>query len=115
MMRDLCIGKNTSAIPLEANLENPVSAIGRIFAMLRSIGRSNSRVGNALTIDERISLGPKKMLFLVNCMDKQFLIATGADTITSVIEVSSPEGRPEAAPNSRKSPLTKLQKRERLP
>jgi flagellar biogenesis protein FliO len=47
----------------------------------------------SLRIEEKLSLGPKKMLFLVKCSGKEFLVATGAETITSVVEVSQARQR----------------------
>jgi flagellar biogenesis protein FliO len=47
-------------------------------------------------MEERLSLGPKKMLFLVECEGRKFLIATGADTIVTMTEVRSTEKRRKA-------------------
>jgi len=54
-------------------------------------------------IEERLHLGPKKSLLLVNCHGRRFLVATAGETIASLIEVGMPDEQPaEQAARSRK-------------
>jgi hypothetical protein len=92
-------------------------ACHRAYAILRHLvaprfGRSQATVKNALRLEEKLSLGPKKMLYLVSCREKEFLIAAGADAIVSMIEVS-PAASMQAA-GSRKASLARIEKREPL-
>jgi hypothetical protein len=89
-----------------------VAAIGSFIAAHFS---RSARAGeeNALRVEEKLSLGPKKMLYLVSCREKEFLIAAGADAIVSMVEVSTSAPVQPAA--STKASLTRMQKRERLP
>jgi flagellar biogenesis protein FliO len=88
------------------------SAIGRFLAA-RFLGKTQAGVENALRVEEKLSLGPKKMLYLVRCREKEFLIAAGADAIVSVVEVSSAE--PAQIASAQKASVSRMQKRERLP
>jgi flagellar biogenesis protein FliO len=47
-----------------------------------------------LLIEERIAIGPKKTLLLVNCAGRRFLVATAGDTIAPLVEVQPLELRP---------------------
>jgi hypothetical protein len=49
--------------------------------------RHGSDAEPVLRVEEQLTLGPKKMLFLVHCSGRQFLVATGADTIVSMVEI----------------------------
>jgi hypothetical protein len=40
-----------------------------------------------LSIEERIAIGPKQTLLLVNCIGRHFLMATAGNSVTSIIEV----------------------------
>ena len=86
------------------------SAIGSWIAA--RFGRAQASVDNALRLEEKLSLGPKKMLYLVSCGEKEFLIASGTDTIVSVVEVSSAEATQVSS--SKKASVARMQKRERL-
>ena len=89
-----------------------VAAIGSFIAA-RFFRSTHAGEKSALHIEEKLSLGPKKMVYLVSCREKEFLIAAGADTIVSILEVSATEpARRAACP---KASLTSMQKRERLP
>jgi len=88
------------------------SAIGGFIAE-RFLRSAHAGEEKALQIEEKLSLGPKKMLYLVSCREKEFLIAAGADSIVSMVEVSTTEPARRAA--SPKASLTRMQKRERLP
>jgi hypothetical protein len=73
----------------------------RAFSLVsRALAGQQQSAASALRIEERLSLGPKKMLFLVDCSGKQFLVATGAETIVSMIEISG--GHPVKAESRRK-------------
>jgi flagellar biogenesis protein FliO len=101
-----------AAASLADRCSRVLSAAGRIFAAALSFGRTQDSADNALRIEEKLSLGPKKMLFLVSCREKEFLIAAGADSIVSVVEVSSTV--PAQAASPKKASLSRMQKRERL-
>jgi flagellar biogenesis protein FliO len=88
------------------------SALGSLIA--RHLFRSTDNgEENALRVEEKLSLGPKKMLYLVSCREREFLIAAGADAIVSVVEVFPAE--PVQGAGAKKASLTRMQKRERLP
>ncbi len=40
-----------------------------------------------LSIEERLAIGPKKTLMLVNCAGRRFLVAAAGDAIAPIIEV----------------------------
>ncbi|HEX3472672.1 MAG TPA: flagellar biosynthetic protein FliO, partial [Silvibacterium sp.] len=40
-----------------------------------------------LSIEERLAIGPKRTLMLVNCRGRRFLLAMAGDTISPMIEV----------------------------
>lgn len=86
------------------------SGLGRFMAA-RISGKIRSDADNALRIEEKLSLGPKKMLYLVSCREKEFLVATGADAIVSVLEVF-PE-KPAQIADRKKTSGPSSQKRER--
>jgi flagellar biogenesis protein FliO len=69
---------------------------GVVSAFFRSLKKQVGSVNGALRIEERLSLGPKKMLFLVDCDGHKFLVATGADTIVSMAEIRPEEKRRKA-------------------
>jgi flagellar biogenesis protein FliO len=62
---------------------------GILQAILRRWSVQGGNVQNALRVAERLSLGSKKTLFLVECEGKKFLVAAGADTIVALTEVRS--------------------------
>lgn len=64
------------------------SAIGRFIAA-RLFAKTRSGTGDALKVEEKLTLGPKKMLYLVNCREREFLVAASADAIVSMLEVQS--------------------------
>src|ERR1700722_10594755 len=104
--------KEQSAAPasLVDRCSHAFSAAGRIFAAALSFGRTQASAANALRIEEKLSLGPKKMLYLVRCREKEFLIAAGSDAIVSVVEVSSTV--PAQVTSPKKASLSRMQKRE---
>ncbi len=82
--------------------------IGRCFAGF--FARTQEGADSALRIEEKLLLGPKKMLYLVSCREKELLVAAGADAIVSLTELSSAE-----AAHPARASLARMQKRERLP
>jgi flagellar biogenesis protein FliO len=44
-----------------------------------------------LSVAERLDLGPKKSLLIVNCGEQRFLLASSAAGITAMLEISSPQ------------------------
>ena len=62
-----------------------------LMRWLRSLaGRFSERSqpdGRALFIEERLTFGPKKQLLLVSCHGRRFLMASSADSVTSLVEV----------------------------
>jgi len=80
----------------------------RCVATARIFGKASADTENALRVRERLSLGPKKMLYLVSCREKEFLVAAGAEEIVSVVEVSSSA----SVRSPRKAALSRMQKRE---
>jgi flagellar biogenesis protein FliO len=94
-------------------LVNHSSVLERMVSMLtRSFGIQHVGVETALRIDEKLSLGPKKTLFLVACSGKQFLVATGADTIVSMVEVTAPGHQDRTAAKFLKPNKRRWQKQE---
>lgn len=85
----------------------------RLSALLsRALAGRQHGAASALRVEERLSLGPKKMLFLVECSGRQFLVAAGAETIVSMIEVSSAPSEHKAAGKRRKLPAGTSQQQE---
>ncbi len=68
------------------------SAVHRIGGLLRRAIAGLSRAARAseqrLSIEERLVIGPKKTLMLVNCDGRRFLLATAGDMIAPMIELS---------------------------
>ncbi|HTZ90397.1 MAG TPA: flagellar biosynthetic protein FliO [Alloacidobacterium sp.] len=76
------------------------------------MGRTQAGADKALRVEEKLSLGPKKMLYLVSCREQEFLIAAGADAIVSVVEVSPT--KPVRMASAKKASVSRMQKREPL-
>ena len=51
-----------------------------------------SRDPRLLSVAERLDLGPKKSLLVVTCGERRFLVASGAETIASLLEIGRREG-----------------------
>jgi hypothetical protein len=109
-MRNKSIEQGPMAALIKILVELP-SRMGRVFAGLRMKSRAHAE--STLKIEEKLSLGPKKMLYLVNCKGRDLLIAAGADSIISVMELS-PAGPVDLADTNPAKPLPRLQKRARL-
>jgi len=99
----------THAIAVRTGWErcNRICSVISNFIAAR-FGKAQVRAQDALRLEEKLSLGPKKMLYLVSCREKEFLIAVGADAIVSMVEVSS------SALGSQRASVACTQKRERL-
>ncbi len=68
-------------------LAGQIRKAGRwLFQRVSSSAGSAERV---LAVEERVSIGPKKMLLLVRCRDQQFLVATAGDGVGPIVEVAS--------------------------
>jgi flagellar biogenesis protein FliO len=46
-----------------------------------------------LKVEERLSIGPKKSLLIVYCRGERFLVASGAENISSVLPLSPSKSR----------------------
>jgi hypothetical protein len=88
-----------------------LSHVGRVFAGF--CVRHQPDVESALRVEEKLSLGPKKVLYLVHCKGRELLVAAGADSIVSMMELSSGSLSDRAEVNP-VQPLTRLRKRTRL-
>jgi flagellar biogenesis protein FliO len=113
-MRNLSIEDGTeekAGAFLIKTLREWLSWVGKIFAGF--CVKNHPDVESALRIEEKLSLGPKKMLYLVHCKGRELLIAAGADSIVSMMELSSVNPS-EAAEVNPVKPLPRLQKRARL-
>jgi flagellar biogenesis protein FliO len=120
MMRNLSIEDGTedkAGSFLRKTLRALLSRAGRVFAGFGV--KNHSDMESALRIEEKLSLGPKKMLYLVHCKGRELLVAAGADSIVSMMELSAEslsdrtKVNPRAEVNPVK-PLTRLEKRTRL-
>jgi len=69
-------------------------AVGSLFGADQSQDR-------LLSIEERIGIGAKKSLILVNCAGRRFLIATAGEAIAAMVEVRPPceDGPAVSAPH----------------
>lgn len=80
-------------------LTSSAGALQKCFSMLRGLrsilatarcwGQVQATSDRALRVEEKLSLGPKKMLYLVRCREKEFLVAMGTDAIVTMIEIAS--------------------------
>jgi hypothetical protein len=57
------------------------------FALERLL--PEAQTDRRLFVEEKLAIGPKKTLILVNCVGRHFLLATAADVITPIGEVLS--------------------------
>lgn len=64
---------------------------------------AHTRSESDLRLIERLSLGPKKMLYLVHCKGHDLVVATGGDSIVSILELAPAEIAAKTLP----SPLQK--------
>ena len=103
--------ENAGAASLIKKLLELLSRVGKVFASFYV--KHHPDVESALRIEEKLSLGPKKMLYLVHCKGRELLIAAGADSVVSMMELSSETLSDRGEVNPPK-PLPRLQKRTRL-
>lgn len=93
-------------IKLARELKGFSSLVGRVFARF---GKKHCcGTESLLRIEEKLVLGPKKTLYLVHCKGRDILIAAGADTIASMVELA------HIADADPARPLPRLQKRSTL-
>ena len=107
--------ENAGAASLIKKLRELLSRVGKVFASFYV--KHHPDVESALRIEEKLSLGPKKMLYLVHCKGRELLIAAGADSVVSMMELSperSLESLSDRAEVNPAKPLPRLQKRARL-
>lgn len=60
---------------------------GLVRLLLDKLARAAGPAQSALSIEERLAIGPKKTLMVVNCHGKRFLVATAGDMIAPLIEI----------------------------
>lgn len=81
--------------PLLENLRRALQALAGPFA------RSVSNADRALVLEDRIAIGPKKMLVVVRCHGRRFLIASAGDTFGPLVEITPRPAR-QSVPRQRK-------------
>lgn len=59
-----------------------------IRRLSQKLTRSASSAERALAVEDRVTLGPRKSLFVVRCNGRHFLVAAAGDTIGPLIEVA---------------------------
>lgn len=62
-----------------------ISNLSRI--VLETLSLPSKCSDRLLSVEERIAIGPRKTLLLVNCAGRRFLVATAGDAIAPMIEV----------------------------
>ena len=62
-----------------------ISTLGRF--VLERLSLPVKSADHLLSVEERVAIGPKKTLMLVNCAGRRFLVATAGDAIAPMIEV----------------------------
>jgi flagellar biogenesis protein FliO len=99
---------------LETRLPNAAAlpaAMQRLAGLMRMLvarlSRAASPAQNILSIEERLTIGPKKMVMVVNCDGRRFLLATAGEMIAPLIEIQPPEekkaGEAPVSPRRRKA------------
>lgn len=106
------IGLKANVTSVAENWRRACSVLARMLVATGFRGKAQIGSDSALLVEEKLSLGPKKMLYLVRCREKEFLVAAGHEAIVSVVEVSEAKANPAAS--STKASLARMQKRERL-
>lgn len=56
--------------------------------LVRHVSPAASSAERTLAVEERVSIGSKKMLILIRCCDRRFLVATAGDSVGPFIEVA---------------------------
>jgi flagellar biogenesis protein FliO len=75
------------ASPFARHLRN------RVCALLKKFTRAANSQDRALSVEDRIAIGPKKSLILVRCHGRRFLVASAGDTLGPFIEIASSKPR----------------------
>jgi flagellar biogenesis protein FliO len=105
------INRDTSASPTLRDFMRPLFVVGRAFTT-GLLGKIQTSSESALQVEEKLSLGPKKMLYLVRCREKEFLIAAGNDATMTIIEVLPEKNDRIAEPAG--APMRQAQKKEQV-
>lgn len=66
-------------------IAGPVRLLVRLLAA--RLRRTGSHAESSLSIEERVVIGPKKMVMVVNCGGRRFLLATAGEMIAPLIEI----------------------------
>lgn len=56
--------------------------------LVQRVSPSAGATERVLAVEERVSIGPKKMLVLIRCHNQRFLVATAGDTVGPMIEIA---------------------------
>jgi hypothetical protein len=73
----------------------PAGFPGRVWAFFASRWAVTKRGGERLLVlEDRLAIGPKKSLALVQCAGRRYLVAVSGDAIAALQEVPSRESRP---------------------
>ena len=62
---------------------------GILTAIGGSWDRRNGSTARRLRVLETLSIGPKKQLLLIRCDGEKYLVATGPDSVQSILRVDS--------------------------
>jgi hypothetical protein len=63
------------------------SILSRVRNTFQAFLRTSETPERLISLEERLVIGPKKTLMLVNCAGRRFLFATAGDSITPFVEV----------------------------
>ena len=79
---------------------------GRLLKRIGA-GQLTGNRSRLLSVTERLDLGPKKVLLLVACGERRFLVSGGAESLSSIVEVSDAThaGHSQLARLGRPNPL----------
>jgi flagellar biogenesis protein FliO len=86
----MAIARNIAS-PMNASpLARPTALVQRLvsFFLSRCVGKQESGE-RLLTLEGRLTIGPKETLTLVQCAGRRYLVAAGGGGIVSLTEVSS--------------------------
>jgi len=80
---------------LETRLPNvsalPPAAMQRLAGLVRmlvaKLSRAASPARNILSVEERLTIGPKKTVMVLNCDGRRFLLVTAGEMIAPLIEI----------------------------
>ncbi|MFZ0663277.1 MAG: flagellar biosynthetic protein FliO [Acidobacteriaceae bacterium] len=59
--------------------------------LLRRVAPAAGSAERALAVEERVTIGPKKSLFVVRCYGQHFLVAAAGDAVGPIVEIASPK------------------------